>query len=37
VNWLFRLFAKFPDPKDGIAGSRPWSAVCLLRRADQGM
>jgi len=37
VNLLFRLFAKFPDPKDGIAGSRPWSAVCLLRRADQGI
>jgi methyltransferase (TIGR00027 family) len=31
VSWLLRLFAKFPDPKDGVAGSRPWAAVCLLR------
>jgi methyltransferase (TIGR00027 family) len=36
VGWLFRLFAKFPDAKDGAAGSRPWSAVCLLRRSSQG-
>jgi len=32
VSWLLRLIARLPDPKDGVAESRPWSAVCLLRR-----
>jgi len=32
VGWLFRLLARLPDPKDGVAGSRPWSAVVLLQR-----
>ena len=31
LSFLFRLFAKFPEPKQP-AGSRPWSAVCLLER-----
>jgi hypothetical protein len=27
-----RMFAALPEPP-GPAGSRPWSAVCLLQRA----
>lgn len=27
------IFAKFPDPKDGKAGGRPWSAVCVMEKA----
>jgi methyltransferase (TIGR00027 family) len=33
LAFLFRLFALFPDPKDGKAGKRPWSAVCVMERA----
>ncbi len=33
LTFLFRLVALFPDPKDGKAGKRPWSAVCVMERA----
>jgi len=34
VSWLLGFFARLPDPKDGAAGSRPWSAVCLLHKPE---
>ncbi|MGZ8850930.1 MAG: class I SAM-dependent methyltransferase, partial [Thermoanaerobaculia bacterium] len=33
VPLLFRLAALLPDPKDGRAGKRPWSATCVMERA----
>lgn len=33
LKFPLSLFAKFPDAKDGKAGNRPWSAVCVFERA----
>ena len=29
---MMKIFAKFPEPKDGVAGNRPWSGIVLLER-----
>ena len=33
LKFPLSFFAKLPDAKDGKAGKRPWSAVCVMERA----